>query len=122
MLKPINSKGYRYYSKILLDALKTRSGGYCECCGVDVSLQKHHIYEFSKGGPTTLDNLILFCPTCHIQLPKILTMSQQIELQTWHQNNIKKRRSINHQLSNPINEFIIGGNTFNNCQIILQIG
>jgi Domain of unknown function (DUF222)/HNH endonuclease len=34
-------------------------------CSNDQFLEMDHVAEFAAGGPTELDNLALFCPTCH---------------------------------------------------------
>jgi hypothetical protein len=34
-------------------------------CSNDGHLEMDHVDEYSAGGPTSLDNLALFCPTCH---------------------------------------------------------
>lgn len=37
----------------------------CTYCGVDGSLQWEHIIPVSRGGPQTIDNLVLSCPACN---------------------------------------------------------
>jgi hypothetical protein len=39
----------------------------CAWCGVALT-EYHHIHEFAEGGPSTAENLILLCPTCHSEV------------------------------------------------------
>ena len=111
----------RYYSINLLEEIKKRCNGFCECCGIDITLDKHHILEWTKGGPTILANLIALCPSCHRQIPLILDQSQQKYLQAWHQNNINGNKSLTHNILKKDNKFIIGSNTYINCKHVLVI-
>lgn len=111
----------RYVKKGVIEALIKRSNGFCECCGADLPTDRHHIIEFSKEGGSTLDNLIILCQSCHKQLPLYLDISQQHALQKWHHNNTAPNKSATHIFSNPINEFIIGSNTFWGCKSVLRI-
>lgn len=68
--------------------LRQRSGGVCECCGAAGSPDRHHLMEYSLGGGHELENLLLFCPACHRQIPKYLSLTQQEALQSWNQANV----------------------------------
>jgi hypothetical protein len=111
----------RHYSKSVIKALSDRSNGYCECCGADLVLDKHHIFKWSEEGPTTLDNLICLCPSCHRQIPLILSKSQQKYLQRWHNNKTQANQSTIFNVLKNDNQFIIGSNTYINCKNILLI-
>ncbi|MDD4938058.1 MAG: HNH endonuclease signature motif containing protein [Candidatus Shapirobacteria bacterium] len=111
----------RYYSKKLINTLLDRCNGYCECCGADIILDKHHILEWSNKGSTTLDNLICLCPSCHRQIPLILNKYQQNYLQTWHNNNIRANKSAIYNILKSNNKFIIGSNIYIDCKNILLI-
>ncbi|WGJ13576.1 HNH endonuclease [Methylocapsa sp. D3K7] len=47
-----------------------RDGAQCKLCGASprdgVKLHVDHIYPWSKGGETTIDNLQILCEVCHI--------------------------------------------------------
>ncbi|HUG74978.1 MAG TPA: HNH endonuclease [Acidimicrobiia bacterium] len=47
-----------------LRRLVERRDGRCRCCGGPIH-QIHHIWHWTKGGPTDLDNLVALCWTCH---------------------------------------------------------
>lgn len=111
----------RYVKKEIRDALVERSNGFCECCGADLPTDRHHILEFSKGGESSYENLIILCQSCHKQLPLYLDTKQQHALQEWHNNNTTPNKSATHIFSNPINQFIMGSNTFTGCRSILRI-
>jgi 5-methylcytosine-specific restriction endonuclease McrA len=55
----------------LRKALLKRDGGRCRLCGhpgiagKGKGLQGHHVQSRAKGGPDTLENSVLLCPTCH---------------------------------------------------------
>ena len=42
-----------------------RSGGRCSICGCAVSIELAHVDPVHGGGPTTADNLVALCATCH---------------------------------------------------------
>ncbi|HCC84608.1 MAG TPA: hypothetical protein DEP87_02915 [Candidatus Pacebacteria bacterium] len=111
----------KYYSKSLLENIKKRCNGFCECCGIDIVLDKHHILEWSKNGLTELKNLIALCPSCHRQIPLVLSKTQQKYLQTWHHNNIISNRSLTHNILKENNKFLIGSNIYVNCKNILVV-
>lgn len=120
MLKYMNDVS-RYVKAATKKALLLRSNGFCECCGADLPTDRHHILEFSKGGKSSYDNLIILCQSCHKQLPLYLDITQQHALQKWHQNNTKPNKSATHIFSNPINQFVIGSNTFSGCRSVFRI-
>ncbi|MCU4363319.1 MULTISPECIES: HNH endonuclease [Acinetobacter] len=37
----------------------------CQLCGSDKNVQAHHIFEYGKGGPSTLEGMISLCLDCH---------------------------------------------------------
>src|ERR1700726_2564706 len=88
----------------VLRALRERSKNKCECCGLDITIDKHHIWEFAKGGPETIDNLLCLCPSCHREIPKLLSEDEQHFLQTL---NVEKKSSTFTFYSTEC-EFIIG--------------
>lgn len=54
----------RYIKKTVDNAIKQETGFRCAWCGEYLTI-RHHIIEFSLGGPNSEDNLILLCPNCH---------------------------------------------------------
>ena len=53
-------------SSILRENKKlVQSGGLCAYCGTTGSLQWEHIIPKSRGGPDTIDNMVLSCPKCN---------------------------------------------------------
>ncbi|OGI93783.1 hypothetical protein A3A03_00845 [Candidatus Nomurabacteria bacterium RIFCSPLOWO2_01_FULL_40_18] len=108
----------RYITKKVLVLLKERSKNLCECCGTDIVVDKHHIMEFSRGGPNTLDNLLVLCPSCHRQIPVYLSQSQQKKLQ---EASLFARKEITHNVKTNLNEFIMGSSLYKNVKVILNI-
>ena len=45
--------------------VKRRANGMCELCGDEYNLSIHHIIPRNQGGSDDLENLALFCKTCH---------------------------------------------------------
>jgi hypothetical protein len=70
--------------------LSARSRGLCECCGFGGSTDRHHLVEYHLGGPNTVENLLVLCPSCHRQVPKHLSVEQQRRLQEWHHEMNRK--------------------------------
>ena len=53
-------------SSILRENKKlVQNGGFCAYCGTTGSLQWEHIIPKSRGGPDTIDNMVLSCPKCN---------------------------------------------------------
>ena len=77
----------RYVPAPIRRELSERSHGLCECCGFGGSTDRHHLVEYHLGGPNTVDNLLVLCPSCHRQVPKYLSIEQQRRLQEWHHEN-----------------------------------
>ena len=42
-----------------------QNGGLCAYCGASGSLQWEHIIPKSRGGPDTIDNMVVSCPKCN---------------------------------------------------------
>ena len=36
-------------------------------CRYPITLDRHHLVPYSKGGPNTADNLLAICPNCHAE-------------------------------------------------------
>lgn len=111
----------RYIKEDIRRKLMERSNVMCECCGTDIPIDKHHIIQFSDGGKADLENLICLCQTCHKQLPTLLTLEQQHDLQTWHQTNTSNNYSLNHHISSSRNTVLLGNNYYQGCSAILSI-
>ena len=47
--------------------LMVTSGQECAYCGSTMNLQWEHIIPRSRGGPDTIDNLVLSCSSCNLQ-------------------------------------------------------
>jgi hypothetical protein len=66
-------------------ALLARDRG-CRLCGATRHLHAHHIVPHARGGPTSLDNLVLLCGTDHRRLHRHgwrITGHPEQELQFW---------------------------------------
>jgi hypothetical protein len=49
-------------------AAKKRAGGRCESCGtIRGPFHAHHVVPLSKGGSSSLGNLLVLCESCHAQ-------------------------------------------------------
>jgi hypothetical protein len=82
---PVDRRGARYWSfvnstfqKLIAgevspstilreNKLLVAAGRECAYCGSDQNLQWEHIVPRSRGGPDTIDNLVLSCATCNNQ-------------------------------------------------------
>ena len=70
----------RAFSETQRVEIYNRANGLCQSCkspaGTDLGINVHfdHVMPWSKGGPTTVDNGQLLCPTCNLRkgnrLPK----------------------------------------------------
>lgn len=79
---------------------------YCALCGSSWNLHIHHIIPRSRGGTTTLDNLIRLCEHCHLYvvhanmklwmprlqhiLEEIIIIECHYDIQLYEQNRAKK--------------------------------
>jgi len=66
--RPANSgmiTGSRNPSQNLKHEVFRKGGGQCARCGATDDLEYDHIYPYSRGGPTTLENLQLLCRDCN---------------------------------------------------------
>ncbi|GAB2462676.1 hypothetical protein HD599_000879 [Conyzicola lurida] len=63
-------RGRRYFSEQQMRALAVRDGGcvWPGCHSPAAWADGHHVVEFSKGGPTNIDNGVLLCPHHHRML------------------------------------------------------
>lgn len=77
----------RYVWVGVREELRERSRGLCECCGFAGDSDRHHLIEFHLGGPNTVENLLVLCPSCHTQVAKYLSIEQQRLLQEWHHSS-----------------------------------
>ena len=61
--------GERYATATLREAVFTRDGYACQCCGKSIKdgviLHVHHIKYRSQGGTDRMDNLVTVCHKCH---------------------------------------------------------
>lgn len=56
----------RYATPRQAKAVRLQQGGICAARGCDHPIShNHHLYWYSRGGPTDLDNLIGVCRKCH---------------------------------------------------------
>lgn len=64
--QPRFKKASRNIPKHVERAVRNRDGNRCRNCGVVTEFtQLDHILPFDLGGPTTVENLQLLCPTCN---------------------------------------------------------
>ncbi len=112
------SKRQRHKFKTdVLETLQSRSKGKCECCGLDITIDRHHIWEFAKGGPDVASNILCLCPSCHRVLPPLLTKEDQRFIQTL---NFEKRSGSFSFYANE-SEFEIGTVLYKSFRYILTI-
>lgn len=58
--------GRSTYPQNLKTAVYERDGGRCRYCGkTDPEMQYDHVYPLSKGGETSVSNLVLACRNCN---------------------------------------------------------
>jgi 5-methylcytosine-specific restriction endonuclease McrA len=43
-------------------------GYLCQFCGSDINVAAHHIFEYSKGGPSTVESMVTVCQKCHLRM------------------------------------------------------
>lgn len=63
--------GKHCFTKTQRRKILKNAGGCCEVCGVElnmITLSCHHIVYVSRGGPTTVDNGMALCRTCHTKV------------------------------------------------------
>ncbi|HEU0001939.1 MAG TPA: HNH endonuclease signature motif containing protein [Ktedonobacteraceae bacterium] len=99
----------------VLRVLRSRSKDKCECCGLDIIIDRHHIWEFARGGPDVASNILCLCPSCHRVLPKLLSEEDQRFIQTL---NFKKRSTLFDFYSNK-STFEIGNVLYKKWKYIL---
>lgn len=100
-----------------LRILRRRSKNKCECCGLDITVDKHHIIEFANKGPDTASNLLCVCPSCHRAVPKLLSQEDQKFIQTLNY----EKQFASFSFYSKESDFQIGSNTYRKCKYILQI-
>ena len=85
--------GYQGKSREVAKSIKDKlnSDHSCPYCGGSLGEQPHadHIYPISKGGFSTLDNMILVCEECNIK-KKDLTLQQFLEEYNLDRDKIEK--------------------------------
>jgi hypothetical protein len=67
------------FTEELKKSVKNRDGNKCVSCGLQKTLQVHHV-NF-KRDDNRIDNLVTLCASCHIHIEK---------LEWWKRNNRKK--------------------------------
>lgn len=50
----------------------------CQFCGSDKNVAAHHIFEYSKGGPSTVESMVTVCRRCHLN---IIHADSEIEIE-----------------------------------------
>ncbi len=50
----------------------------CQFCGSDKNVAAHHIFEYSKGGPSTVEGMVTVCRRCHLN---IIHADSEIEIE-----------------------------------------
>lgn len=66
-IRPVRQvqKHSRHIPNDVMAAVMRRDGGRCRNCGSEVDIQFDHIYPYSRGGLSTVDNIQLLCGSCN---------------------------------------------------------
>jgi HNH endonuclease len=62
---PVSQRPSRHITNDVMAAVMRRDMGRCRSCGSGTDIQFDHIYPWSAGGPSTVDNIQLLCGTCN---------------------------------------------------------
>ncbi|MGA1978908.1 MAG: HNH endonuclease signature motif containing protein [Bacteroidales bacterium] len=90
----------------------------CAWCGERLT-EKHHIVEFSRGGPHNVENLILLCPNCHTQVHGGEIKTEELEKRkSNHTKGDRIAGGVQFDLKEPI--INIGNAQFIHVPILLQ--
>lgn len=52
-------------------------GKLCQFCGSGKDVAAHHIFEYAKGGPSTVEGMVTVCRRCHL---RIIHTDSEIEI------------------------------------------
>jgi len=70
--------------------LYRRADGRCEQCGAAIGRDFHadHVYPFSKGGQTTLDNGQALCRPCNLKKTDMILRTPTLSPRDWQQRHL----------------------------------
>src|SRR5688572_23296279 len=60
-------------------------GGHCQICGLTQPLDVHHMRPPGQGGEDTLDNLVVLCRSCHVDVHGLAETPEAL-LSIWARN------------------------------------
>ncbi|MDM1555795.1 MULTISPECIES: HNH endonuclease [Chryseobacterium] len=108
----------RYIPKKIDVQVKERHFFECAWCGIKIT-ERHHIFEFSKGGGHTTENLILLCPNCHDQVHNNeISAYDLIKRKSTHLEGDRIAHGIQFDIQEPIVR--LGNATFDNVPILIR--
>jgi superfamily II DNA or RNA helicase len=87
----------RTFSNRQRTILRIRSAGLCSQCGVKLSKGFHadHVFPFSKGGKTLLNNGAALCPSCNIRKGnKIITPGKEIKMSKYTEAYFERKTGL----------------------------
>lgn len=64
-IRPVKQKRSRHIPNDVMAAVMRRDGGRCRNCGSGTDIQFDHIYPYSRGGTSTVNNIQLLCGSCN---------------------------------------------------------
>jgi len=57
-----------YQHKKSQNQRREQDSNLCQFCGSDKNVAAHHIFEYSKGGPSTIEGMVTVCQKCHLNI------------------------------------------------------
>jgi HNH endonuclease len=109
--------GSRHIPTKVSEAVKKQHFFECAWCGVHLT-DRHHIYEYAKGGKHTIENLILLCPNHHDMVHKgEISEADLLLRKSTHKKGDHISNGVQFDLQIP--KVIIGGMTAIQTPIIL---
>lgn len=119
MSKRFGKSRSRHIPKAVRDTVAKASGFVRAWDGVPLT-EYHHIHEFSEGGPSTAENLILLCPTCHASYHAGTISREELLLRRSDPDGDTAKGSGTIHVPRRGLTLRLGGSEFRNCVIPIQ--